>query len=524
MSELLQTSLIWRICAAIAAWYRKTPLKKLERAFVRLWMQSATYRLFARLLTSAPITEHSNYRRLLGRCNDFLGRHGGFSELLRSGLIARIYGKLLAYLQGSFFIGWAFAGGITSLLLCIIAAYFPIDWLLRDVLSLSLLSSIWDEALMLVCLLWVVYRRSAARPPLKTAANPVDLWLGLYLLVGLVLLVLTQSYLSVNITGYRASMQYILLFFLVTRLLQNDRDFTAMYRLSIFLALVFALHGIAQFILGVEIPASWTDAAEGSVRTRAFSVFSNPNIFAGYMVLFAPMAIGAAYAARDPAEKVVFWACGLCMCAACLFTMSRGAWLALACAALLFALIVDRRLLVLMLVGGTVSCFLPFVRSRIGYLFTPQFSASNARGGRAKRWSTALGYLDLLDAWPCGLGFGMYGGAVASNNPVNGAFNYMYVDNYYVKTLAENGIVGLSTLCLSMLGLLWNGLKSCGRAEKRTYKPLCAGMLAGLLGILIHSFFESLWEEPYMMALFFAVAGMLVYAGLLRKPAAEASR
>ena len=42
-------------------------------------------------------------------------------------------------------------------------------------------------------------------------------------------------------------------------------------------------------------------------------------------------------------------------------------------------------------------------------------------------------------------------------------------------------------------------------------------MLTGLIGILVHSFFESLWEEPYMMALFFAIVGMLVYAGFLRR-------
>ena len=40
-------------------------------------------------------------------------------------------------------------------------------------------------------------------------------------------------------------------------------------------------------------------------------------------------------------------------------------------------------------------------------------------------------------------------------------------------------------------------------------------MLAGLLGILIQSIFESMWEEPYMMALFFIVAGMMICAGLL---------
>ena len=50
------------------------------------------------------------------------------------------------------------------------------------------------------------------------------------------------------------------------------------------------------------------------------------------------------------------------------------------------------------------------------------------------------------------------------------------------------------------------------------YRPLCAGMFAALIGILVHSFFESLWEEPYMMALFFIVAAMLIYAGFLRQP------
>lgn len=38
-------------------------------------------------------------------------------------------------------------------------------------------------------------------------------------------------------------------------------------------------------------------------------------------------------------------------------------------------------------------------------------------------------------------------------------------------------------------------------------------MLCGLIGVLIHSVFESIWEEPYMMALFFAVAAMLAWAG-----------
>ena len=183
-------------------------------------------------------------------------------------------------------------------------------------------------------------------------------------------------------------------------------------------------------------------------------------------------------------------------------------------------LLIDRRLLALMLVCGAVACTLPFVRSRIGYLFTPQFADSNARGGRAKRWATAIGYLKATDP-VFGMGYGMYGGAVAVQNPVLPWVEYMYVDNYYVKILTENGIVGVTAFGMMLLGLVGNGLRACVRTAKTRWSPLCAGMLCGLIGVLIHSVFESIWEEPYMMALFFAVAAMLAWAGLLRRRTQE---
>lgn len=46
-------------------------------------------------------------------------------------------------------------------------------------------------------------------------------------------------------------------------------------------------------------------------------------------------------------------------------------------------------------------------------------------------------------------------------------------------------------------------------------------MLCGLVGVLLHSVFESIWEEPYMMALFFAVAG---HDGLGRSAAPQSAR
>lgn len=522
MNELLKTSLLWRAVAALAAWIGRSPVGRASAALGRLWRQSNLYCICAKLLCADGLAERSETAGFFDRINAALCRFGGkLMPAVRESLLYRIYACVMRKGRESLLAGWLFAGGMTALLLLLIASYAALDWLLRDVLVLGAISSVWDEALMLLCLLWIVVRRINTKKPLRSAFTTQDIYLSFYLLVGIALLTLTSRFWDINITGFRASMQYILIFFLVTRLLRNESDLRLMYDTMVVLAFAFALYGIWQFIVGVEIPENWQDRAETAVRTRVFSIFANPNIMAAYMLLFAPMAIGRAYTCKTPAAQTFFWLAGICMCVACLFTMTRAAWMALAIAAVLFALIVDRRLFALMLLAGIAACFLPFVRSRIGYLFTPQFAESNARAGRGKRWETAFGYLDEHYAWGTGLGYGIFGGAVAAQNPINPDYNYMYVDNYYVKILVENGIVGLAAFLTSILGLLWNGVRSIARSSRTGDKPLCAGMFAGLVGILVHSFFESLWEEPYMMALFFAVAGMLIFAGFLNKEKEE---
>lgn len=521
MDELLRTSLLWRLFAALAALYHRTFLPRMFAAIHRAFAESLPGRALRRLLGGQPAVERSAYRRLMDRGNAWLcGIGAHVVPVLEDSLAYRIYRRVMAALRNSLLLGWLFAGGMTGFLLFLFSSYAIVDYLLRDVLQLAAIASVWDELLMIFSLVWVIHRRVDTRRPLSSTANGIGLWIAFYLTVGVLLLMTVRPAPTVNFTGFRASMEYLAVFYLVTHLIRDERDFREMYLTMVIIATVLALHGIWQFIIGVPIPASWTDAAEGAVRTRVYSIFSNPNIMGAYMILFAPMTIGLAYACERPSQKVLFWLCGLAMCAGCLFTMSRGAWLALAIAAVLFALLIDRRLLALMLVCGAVACTLPFVRSRIGYLFTPQFADSNARGGRAKRWATAIGYLKATDP-VFGMGYGMYGGAVAVQNPVLPWVEYMYVDNYYVKILTENGIVGVTAFGMMLLGLVGNGLRACVRTAKTRWSPLCAGMLCGLIGVLIHSVFESIWEEPYMMALFFAVAAMLAWAGLLRRRTQE---
>ena len=97
MNELLQTSLIWRLCAAIAAWFRTTALSRGIAAVGRLWRESGLYRFWARLLTAPSVTERSSYAGLLTRFNAALYRFGSqhLMPAVRSRLACRIYCAVL---------------------------------------------------------------------------------------------------------------------------------------------------------------------------------------------------------------------------------------------------------------------------------------------------------------------------------------------------------------------------------------------------------------------------------------------
>lgn len=521
MSNILETSVVWRlVCLFLASWQNS----KLRDIFQR-FSASAKFSVTGRVLSaifgcSAAMTVHSRCRRLLSQINLALWRLGHhLTAALHGSLLYRAYHAIFTVGRNSKCLGWLFRSGMTGMLLVSIGLYAILDYFLRDVFAVPVLSSVWDECLMLLALLWVIYRRMFNTRPILSRVSPLDPAVFLFVSMGLALLLIAAPFFSIGVSGYRATVQYMLWFFLVTRLLRNDRDFTLLYVTLVTAAFLIALHGIYQFIVAVPIPDKWVADAEGSVRTRVFSIFGSPNIMGDFMVLFAPMAAGLAYWCRGARAKLLCWFVTFCMGMACLFTMSRAAWGAMAVAVLVFALLVDRRLIALMCVALLVALCIPFVSSRLGFLLTPEFQAANNNGGRGSRWDIALTYLALDPVF--GFGLGMFGGAVAMQHQIYKWVSYFYVDNYYLKILVEMGWIGFSCYLFLLAALLFNGVRACYRTSREPKEtsplPLCAGMLSGMCGVLFHCYFENIFEEPYMMAYFWTMAAMIVYLGFYRR-------
>lgn len=495
--------------------YRGSALSRFASTWQRSWRSSLLRALLMWLLARPYACESARMHLHLTRFNKRLAGCSRIRAAIHTSRLARIWGAICRAGRESRLLGHVFSEGFTGVLLLTVALYTPLDCLLRDVFDIPVISSGWDEGLLLLALLWVILVRIKDRPALAPADSPLDLPVMAFLLMCIALFVIRMRLVAINIAGLRATAQYILWFFIVTRLVRTDRQFHILYVVMVAVAAAVALHGIYQFIVAAPIPEHWVDQAETAVRTRVYSIFGSPNIMGDFMVMFAPMAAALAYFLKRRAAKLVCWFITFTMCFSCLFTMSRGAWISLVVAIFIFALLVDRRLIALMLGAFVVAMFLPFVANRIGYLFTSDYAASSARGGRSVRWAQTMVYL-RANSPLFGIGFGMFGGAVAMQNPVSGWMQYFYTDNYYIKILAENGYVGLVSFIIMMGGVVWSGLRGWFRQRTAAFAPLSAGMFAGLCGVLAHCYFENIFEEPYMGVCFWIIAAMMMYLGFIR--------
>jgi putative inorganic carbon (HCO3(-)) transporter len=377
--------------------------------------------------------------------------------------------------------------------------FFPIvDYILRQVLPIPIISSLWDEGVLVILTLicgWRIIETNRKLPSLKTPFLA-------FVVLGLGLLIADMNHFLVNIEGFRAVFQYMLAFFIGYYLLHNQGQAATLARIMVVVASAVGAYGLLQVILGVETPMHWSDSSE-NIRTRAFSIVQSPNILGSYMALMSPIAFGLAF--LEKGKKRWLWVLlGLLMLSALLFTLSRGAWLAFAAALGLISIFFDRRLLIILLVAAILALFfVPAVGSRITNLFSEEYIEKSSKDGRIARW---LGAYDMMRDNPFyGLGLGHYGGAVGERN-----FGTIYVDSYYFKTLAETGLTGLALYFWLMGALVKDAYRIWRKQTNKRVFYFYASVMAGLFAVIIHNAVENIFEVPFMNTYFWLLAGVFL--------------
>ena len=540
MTEIVKNSLFVRLIVAVyeglRRYWRSSLLGRGWKGWHESWLQSNTKVHWEAWTGMDDPAEHSVYAKFLRAVERLLQKIGDF---LRCSLFYRIVIAVRDWYfrisEGSRVLSAVNRIPLHRWILILFAMYLPIEYGLRDVLQIDILASVWEELFILAALALVIWRTCLKQTDGFSRATALETALLLYMAVGMLLMMLNRPVPYIAWAGYRAQVEYIVWYFLLLRLIDDEKDtktlvigFTAVVGL-------LALHGIYQFIVAVPIPSSWVTSTESSVRTRVFSITGSPNIFGSLLLMAAPCAASMVYYFRSGWKKFAALCVTGCICLSILFTFSRGSWVGLIVAIILFSLFLDKRLIGLMGIAmAGVLALVPSITSRLTYLFTNEYKTASAVGGRALRWTVGKELLYENSKW-LGFGLGRFGGAVAMNNQVLEkayGFEYFYMDNYYLKTLVEMGYIGIIFYIAALIAFVimaLRAIRACG--EGRVYglyddaltrnngslKCLAAGLFAGMTGVLVHCYFENIFEEPYMMAYFWGLAAALQRLGAISR-------
>ena len=540
MAQIVKNSALVRlivlIYGSLRQFWKSSLLGRIDYGWHESWLQSNTRVHWDALCDRDDPAEHSVYAKILRALERVLH---GLGEWLRFSLFYRavcaVKRGYLRVSEGSVFLTAINRVPLRRWLLIVFALYLPIEYVVRDVLGIALLASVWEELFLMAAAAYALWRICLKQTDGMRRATALEAALLLYMAVGLLLMMLNRPYPYIAWAGYRAQVEYIVWYFILLRRIDDEKDAkTLIYGFTAVVG-ALSLHGIYQYIIAVPIPSSWVSATEMGVRTRVFSVTGSPNIFGSLLLMAAPLAASFIYSCRSGWRKFA----GLCLtgsiCLAILFTFSRGAWVGLIVAVILFACFIDKRLIGFMgVVMAAVLVLVPSITNRLTYLFTNEYKVASGVGGRAMRWSVGRVLLHENSPW-LGFGLGRFGGAVAMNNQVldkTDEFSYFYMDNYYLKTLVEMGYLGIAFYILALVAfavMALRAIRACGRGtvycldddaltrNNGSLKCLAAGLFAGMCGVLIHCYFENIFEEPYMMAYFWGLAAALQRLGAVSK-------
>lgn len=412
-------------------------------------------------------------------------------------LIVNLVSKVLNYFANNTIVGRIIR---QFRLVYLVPFYVYFDFGIRSVIPGF--SGIWDELFMIAIVGWLFVLRVLKNRRYKMTS--LDLPIMFFICTYLMLVFVKSPELDIAIEGFRAVTQYMIWFYLVYQLIDSKKTAYRLVWMFIFGIGMLGLHGIYQYVTGAPMLGNWLDSGE-TVATRAYSIVRSPNAFGSLMVLNIPVAFSMFVSEEDILKRLLALIATVCSGLGLIFSMSRGAWLVGFFGMLVFFFFVGKRL-ILPIVSVCLAIILNVstLWTRLTNLFTAEYAEKTARGGRIYRWTT--GITEWSEHKILGLGIGRYGGAVATNHKLSP----FYMDNYYLKTLTESGIVGLSAFLLLLIVTIRQIFTTIRATMSKSTRILMFGLFSGMIAVLGHNITENIFEAPYMVTYFWSFAAIIM--------------
>ena len=276
-------------------------------------------------------------------------------------------------------------------------------------------------------------------------------------------------------------------------------------------ALPVAILGILQHFRPELVPSgsSYPGRALGPLGP-----FGQPNRLGGYLIAALPLAVTLAFLVHDRMLRGALLGSALVLALCLVLTYSRGAWIAFAVSAALFALLLarwpelsPRPLLLgaaLAMVTLPALLLLPSVLSRISprpetrpawnLSFDPEREGSAAMRGSVWQGSMAAAASRPVLGWGIGAfreAFDRSKSDTMKRLEAEGGRTSDQAHGYYLATLVERGAPGLAFVVLLALAALAAGLTTLQSGAPAEARLLAAGLVASVTALLAHAFLED---------------------------------
>jgi len=404
----------------------------------------------------------------------------------------------------------------------------PFIWCFAAVALAPILPTMVVLGLSLICVATLLLSFGCTREK-KLVYAPANKYI---LLFAFIYLVATLT--SVTVSGSLLGGALTTLFVLFTIVIQNSvttrRQLDSLIYAFVLSGSVVSLYGLYQYVFGTFVASGWVDSTMFTgIGVRVYSTLGNPNVLSSYLLLVMPFTGACILNVKRIMPRLFFIGCFGIQLICMLLTFARGGWLGLIVAAAIFLIMLDRRFIIVGIVGLILLYFMlpDVVLDR--FLSIGNTSDSST----AYRLSIWLGTLAMLrDYWFTGIGPGS-----AAFNMIyplysfNTAFS-LHSHNLYLQLICDAGIGGIVVFVMIIFTYFRNlctvvsqsGTRRRHRSGKtdattppqepldrtagKSSKVLQIAAIAAIFGFLVQSATDHSFYNYRVTLVFWAVLGL----------------
>ena len=354
------------------------------------------------------------------------------------------------------------------------------------------------------------------------------------------------------------TIESLILFFCVTECVNTRRRLNGFLGIFTISALVISIDGIWQYFFKKDFIFGNAFSLDG----RIMACFGHPNDFGAYLLILVAIFVALmswAWSHRRESKSqpdlciagmtrfVIVGVAAIFTGIALGWTFSRGAWIGFGAAMFLIGILNRKEwyipFICFVLFFGVFATQMNSHRN-VSFITDDLFKDSYTRVARLKtadpqviktkaqlfwedlsailsRFNGTGRYLFWSEASNVAMAAPVFGTGLNTYSEVapryNSNWSGYYPHNCYLQMLAEIGIVGLASFFWVVFVLFRNGFSSLKQMPQGFYRALGTGLLAGLIGFLLHSALDTNLYSTRLANLMWISMGLFVSVVLLAK-------